>query len=49
MVMRSGEILNAEKDPPSQNLGLFGKKLMSLWPYKLRVEPRNQRKYKNPL
>ncbi len=25
MVMRSGAILNAEKDPPSQNLGLFGK------------------------
>jgi hypothetical protein len=27
MVMRSGGILNAKKDPPVQNLGLFGKKI----------------------
>jgi hypothetical protein len=37
MVMGSGVILNAKKDPAVQNLGLFGKKLMSLWPYKIRI------------
>jgi hypothetical protein len=49
MVMGSGGILNAKKDPAVQNLGLFGMKLMSLWPYKIWIEPRGQGKYKNPL
>ena len=31
--MRSGAILKAEKDPATQNLRLFEKKLMSLWAY----------------
>jgi len=35
MLMRSRPILNAEKDPAAHNLVLFGKKLMSLWPYRL--------------
>jgi hypothetical protein len=37
MVMRSEVILNAKKDPAVQNLGLFGKKSMSLLPYKIRI------------
>ena len=49
MVKGSGLILNAKKDPAVQNLGLFGMKLMSLWPYKIRISPKGQGKYKNPL
>ena len=37
MVKRSGAILNAEKDPGTQNLGLFEKKLMSLWAHALEI------------
>jgi hypothetical protein len=49
MVMGSGVILNVKKDPAVQNLGLFGMKLMSLWPYTIRIAPRCLGKYKKAL
>jgi hypothetical protein len=49
MVMGLRAILNAEKDPATQNLRLFEKELMSLCAYTLGIKPRSKVKYRKPL